>query len=347
MSKNTEFRKTGMIKTLRITSIAVGILTVSLFAFSAFFGSRGDKDIDKFIKSPGVIELFNKAKIAEAKKGNDQVSPFVRQAEAFALYLNPPPEAPKPIKTPSRPTVNVPRPPRVTAKFKLIGTSYYADRPEQSLALIDDPGKGLRWVGQSEKVGHLVFEQIKDGVVVVRDGKKTFELTADRPKKISLVKSPTPKVIPKPAPKPVLQSLIKQPDDKPAAEVVTSKPPPVTDEKTRALMEAFVSKMQAVQAKTEANEVDVEKGIGENIEMMDKFVSDFQAMRITAEESNNLGHLGKELKEIQMEPNQTKSSNTKSHSKIMERRSRERIAKERAAKKDKESSDPNSQKQKD
>jgi hypothetical protein len=57
-----------------------------------------------------------------------------------------------------------------------------------SLALIDEPGKGLRWVKQSSEVGHLIIEQVKDGEIVVRDGQRTFELVAERPKKVSLLK---------------------------------------------------------------------------------------------------------------------------------------------------------------
>jgi hypothetical protein len=56
-----------------------------------------------------------------------------------------------------------------------------------SLALIDEPGKGLHWVRQSSKVGHLLIEQIKDGLIVVKDGKGTFELEAEQKPEISLL----------------------------------------------------------------------------------------------------------------------------------------------------------------
>jgi hypothetical protein len=61
-----------------------------------------------------------------------------------------------------------------------------------SLALIDEPGKGLRWVRPSSKVGHLIIEQVKDGIVVVRDGQNSFEIVAERPVKKSLLKAGSP-----------------------------------------------------------------------------------------------------------------------------------------------------------
>ncbi len=81
----------------------------------------------------------------------------------------------------------VTRGPAVTPKFKVLGTSYYKGRPELSLALIDEPGKGLHWVRQSSKVGHLLIEQVKDGIVVFKDGKSTFELEAELKPEISLL----------------------------------------------------------------------------------------------------------------------------------------------------------------
>jgi len=177
-----------MIKTLRITSIIAVVLAVVFFALPAAFGFRGDKQIEQFLNSAGVIEGFKGAKGEKSGDNQHEISPLVKQAEAFALYLNPPP---KPTPAPSAPGVkSEPRPAGpVAAKFNLIGTSRHVLQPELSLALIDEPGKGLYWVRQSGKVGHLIIEQIRDGVVVVRDGQNTFELVAERPEKRSLIKA--------------------------------------------------------------------------------------------------------------------------------------------------------------
>ncbi len=339
-----------MIKTLRITSIFVVISAVVFLVFPAVFGSRGDNDIELFLKSPGAIEQFNIAKVDRDKEKQDQMSPLVKQAQDFALYLNPPP---KPTPQLPSPQVDVPRmPPKVTPKFRLIGTSYYDLRPEQSLALIDEPGKGFRWVEQSEEVGHLVFEQIKDGVVVLKDGQKTFEITADRPAKKSLVKNLLGNTTSEP-PSLTLETLVRSETSEANTVAAGNEPPaspplPVVDEKTAALMEEFMSRMKDMQSKAETNEADKERRVEGNAEMMEKFISDLQAMRISSEESKELGDLGEELKSVQQqqEPNQFQTGKLKDRSKIMERRSRERIVRERRAKEAK-GTEPNAPMQED
>jgi len=199
-----------MLKTLKITGIIAAALAVLFLVFSAVFGARGNDDIENFLDSPGAVENFKKAYGNKQKKGQDQTSPLVKQAQKFALFLNPPV---KPRRTTSVRKTGVPstlaRPKTVSAKFKLIGTSFYPTNPERSLALIDEPGKGFRWVRQSGKVGHLIIQQIKDGLVVVKDDQRTFEMTPQRKPKKSLIRDPlrpsskTPKNLP-------LQSLRNQ-----------------------------------------------------------------------------------------------------------------------------------------
>ncbi len=183
--------ETDMIKTLRITSIVAAVLAVIFLVFFVFpvvFGGSSDEHLQSArggLDSPGVIERFNKTVGNKAKTGQNEISPLVQQAGAFALYLNPPP-----AKTPRAATgrtTDIARGPAVTPKFKLLGTSYYKGQPELSLALIDEPGKGLHWVRQSSKVGHLLIEQVKDGIVVFKDGKRTFELEAEQKPEISLL----------------------------------------------------------------------------------------------------------------------------------------------------------------
>jgi hypothetical protein len=177
-----------MIKTLRITSIVAAVLAVIILVFFVFpvvFGGSSDEQLEQSLDSPGVIEKFNKTVGSKAKTGQNEISPLVKQAGAFALYLNPPP-----AKTPRAATgrtTDTNRGPAVTPKFRLLGTSYYKGQPELSLALIDEPGKGLHWVRQSSKVGHLLIEQVKDGIVVFKDGKGTFELKAEQKPELSLL----------------------------------------------------------------------------------------------------------------------------------------------------------------
>ncbi len=177
-----------MIKTLRITSIVAAVLAVIVLVFFVFpvvCGFHSDEHLKESLDSPGVIEKFNKTMGNKSKTSQDEISPLVQQAGAFALYLNPPP-----AKTPRAATgrtAGITRGPAVPPKFKIIGTSYYKDRPELSLVLIDEPGKGLHWYRQSSEVGHFLIEQVKDGIVVFNDGKDTFEQKAEQKQELSLL----------------------------------------------------------------------------------------------------------------------------------------------------------------
>jgi len=178
-----------MTKALRITSIIVAAAAVLLVALPVVFSSGMDEQTASLLDSQGVLEGLNKVAVA-ADTG--AASPLVQQAEKFAAYLNPPPpkrDKPAPVRD-NRTAVRPASP--VTAKFELLGTSYYPQRPELSLALIDEPGAGLRWIRQSSKIGHLIVEQVKDGKVVIRDGTSTYELEPKRTPKRSLVKGESP-----------------------------------------------------------------------------------------------------------------------------------------------------------
>ena len=303
-----------MIKTLRITSIIAVVLAVVFFVFPAVFGFRGDKQIEQFLNSAGVIEEFRESKGDKVEDRQHEISPLVKQAEAFALYLNPPP---KPEPVPTAPVAkNEPRPAGpVAAKFKLIGTSRHVLQPELSLALIDEPGKGLYWVRQFSKVGHLIIEQVKDGLVVVRDGKSTFELVAERPEKRSLLKA----------------------NSSSGGRITGSNPPEIDAEvqmsaeetalakETEAASEKILAELDAMQAEEEVAKADVQVGetdsgskAKEIAAARKRSVSDLETMRISAREARRLGRLGRRLKNVQREPNRVEDNRTESDANLIE-----------------------------
>jgi hypothetical protein len=348
MSKNKEVWKANMIKTLRITSIIAVALAVVFFVFPAVFGVRSDEQLEQFLNSVGVIEKFSKAKGKESTKSESQISPLVKQAEAFALYLNPPkPKKAPPTRRTDRPSIT-PRPPApVSPKFKLIGTSYYASHPELSLALIDEVGKGLRWVRQSSKLGHLIIEQVKDGLVVVQDGKRTFELVAERPKKRSLLKEPLSRAT---GSKPILSApgkanshitSSKTPQasaekgaasalDKAGGRITGSRAPQRNAEETAALQkeqaklaEKIFAELEAMQADAESDKTDSEPNAKKIAAVRENVISSLEAMRISAEEAKRLDRLGKKLKDVQQDPNQVKDDRTESDANLSEANSPE------------------------
>jgi hypothetical protein len=297
-----------MIKTLRITSYFAVVLAVVFFACPAVFGVRGDKQIEQFLNSAGAVEEFKAAKGDKVEDKRNETSPLVKQAEAFALYLNPPPK-PSPAPAVSR---SEPKPKVVTPKFRLVGTSRHSLHPQLSLALIDEPGKGLRWVRTSSKVGHLIIEQVKDGLVVIRDGESTSELVAERPEKRSLLKansSPSGRITESLPPE--INAEVKMS----AEEAALMKEAEAERKKILAELDAMQAESEAVQTDIETGETDSSVPKAEEIAAEGKNskpTSNLETMRISAKEARRLGRLGRRLKNVQREPNQVEDDRAKS-----------------------------------
>jgi len=305
-----------MIKTLQITGAIAAILAVGFLVFPVLFGIRSDEEAEKFLNSPGAIEKFKNSTSQGKTKGGSKVSPLVKEAQAFALYLNPPPPPrPRHRTSKAKRVATVPRPRgEVSAKFKLIATSCYAARPQLSFALIDEPGKGLHWVRQSGKVGHLVIEQVKDGLIIVRDGKETRQVEAEqRPPQINLLQDTSVgKTV-----KPLNGATLKQPDrlavkppKRQTARVPARRPQPSAEEK--ALAEEFIRTLDTIFKRDKS---DTEPNEAEKTELVEGLFSTFEtklrATHINAEEGKRLNRLGEELKGPQQDANQTADRSAK------------------------------------
>jgi hypothetical protein len=284
-----------MIKTLRITTVLVGLLATGFLASPIVYGVENDHEIEKFLDTPGAVEKFKKSKGKKRADSQVQDSPLVKQAKAFAMYLNPPPDrkSKKPSSKSSRIT-GIPRPATVSAKFELIGTSFYPTHPELSLALIDQPGKGFRWIRQSAEVGHLVIEQIKDGSIVVRDGEKIFELVAKRPEKRSLLK--------KPATDQTGAGSASTSSTRNKAGTAEDILPPVPED-TAAFMEKLIVELEQMQLKAEEIEQELDDANGNDMDVLGKMISELKTMKISPEEARQLDDLGRQLQDSQQEYN--------------------------------------------
>jgi hypothetical protein len=293
-----------MIKTLRITSIGAAILAAVIIVFSVVFGVRSDEKIEEFINSPTVMEKFNKAMGNKVKTSQSETSPLVKQAGSFALYLNPPKS-----RAPSTPTGRggaIARVPAVTPKFKVIGTSYYEGRPDLSLALIDEPGKGLHWVRQGGQVGHLSIKQIKDSLVVVSDNGRTYELAAEQQPEPSLLEG-APDVR-KPAGASVraggrISSRTSLPASgsdstgKTKAASETPKPRMSTGQEQR--MNELVEKLREIQRNFTSDKAGSVPNAKEKAAMMESLINKFKSSsQLSPEEAKRLGDLGRELKDV-------------------------------------------------
>ena len=310
-----------MIKTLRITSIIAAVLAAGLFVFPAIFGFRSDKEVEEFLNLPSVVEKFRQAKGDRYKGGEGEISPLVKYAQAFGLYLDPPrplktKKTAKRSKTPSGPDPPPPPPPPVSVKFKVIATSFSASRPELSLALIDAPGKGRHWVRQGSVVSHLAIEQIKDGLVVVSGAKGTFEIPAEaRPRQRSLLAGSSPVSM---GPSSTTRSEPVAALDSGGVESVAGTDAGITrselegmsPEEQAAYAERIFAELAAMMAERPPDEsAKTDSGYGD--ESPGAIVPDVEAMRITGKEAKKLDRLGRELKgadeDVEQDPNRPKS----------------------------------------
>lgn len=184
-----------MITTLRITSVlaAAAVLTgvlLKYFVLPADSSVGADPRVEKVLDSPGVTERFKQTEGARTKAAANQSSPLVQQAIAYARYLSPPQK--KKALPGRRTTAKGITAGPVTPKFQVFATTYFEGNPELSQALIDEPGKGRHWVRQSSMVGHLLIEQVKDGVVIVKSSEETFELEIEKSAKTASSKAKPP-----------------------------------------------------------------------------------------------------------------------------------------------------------
>jgi hypothetical protein len=177
---------------LGMRKTAAVILMSFLFVFAVFLDISSDERIKQYLDSPSVREKSKNTEYSNVMSTKKIESPLVQQADTFSSYLNRKSKLQEAPRVPR--TMNVIRRLAVTPEFKLLGTSYCKNNPKMSLALVDEPGKGQRWVRQFSEVGHFCIEQIKDGLIVVKNYEETFELAVQpSPKKRKLIiKGPLP-----------------------------------------------------------------------------------------------------------------------------------------------------------
>jgi hypothetical protein len=304
-----------MIKTLRITSIVAVVLAGVLFVFPVVFGVRSNPEAEQFLKRPGVIELFKKPKTGQMKTGAGQSSPLVNQAQAFAKYLKPEVKAPVPVRDPR---TNIPRPVGpVAAKFPLLATVVHESNPELSIALINEPGGGPRWVRQGTEVMHLVIEQIKEGLIVYRDGQKTSEISVEpRPPQQSLLQGESSVSTSPGVPTSTLANgqagarAAFEPPRRAAGPIAgrtqPARPPRPHVQRSKddmAALEALGDKLANLMKGSKSGKTGSAQDSEDMAAMMDALISDLKATRVTAEEAKKLGDLGKKLKNVHQDPN--------------------------------------------
>lgn len=294
---------TTMIKTLRITSVVAAILAGVFFVFPVIYGVRSDERIDEFLKLPSVKEKFEDVADNKAKTGESRVSPLVEQAEAFALFLNPLKSTIQKAVKGAKTTNFADRLP-VTPKFKVFVTSYCADNPELSLALIDEPGRGRYWVRQSSKVGHLLVEQVKDGLVVVKSSKETFELEIEQKPNTTPPNRTSPASSLRSS-----QGRLKSTSPASGRTATGVRRTINTPQKLQGngdgdeKMGELVDKLKDLQRNSASDKTNSELDKAKRAARIEKLISKFKSTRVSAEEAKKLGNIGEKLKGIQKDTN--------------------------------------------
>jgi len=293
-----------MIKTLRITSVVAAILAGVFFVFPVIYGVRSDERVDEFLELPSVREKFEDVSDNKTKAGESRVSPLVEQAEAFALYLNPiEPVVRKNSKATKTTTISDRV--AVTPKFPVYATIYFEGNPELSQALIDEPGRERRWVRQSSQVGHLFIEQIKDGIVVVKSGGKTFDLLlAEKPETNILNKSTSTKTGSSIRGRSPLPSSGRIPSGAARRPIITPRIPK-TSAVDKEKMGQLVDKLKDLQKDSRSDKNAPGLSSEERAARIQELISKFKSTRVGAEESKKLGTLGEKLKDVRKDTNQS------------------------------------------
>jgi hypothetical protein len=309
-----------MIKTLRITSVIAAILAAGFIVFPMIFGFRSDEDIERFLNSPSVIDRYRQARGGKPQPGVE-TSPLVAQAMKFAGYINPPKSAPVvrqpgvrgPTGTPPPPpkpeiTTAPPEPHITTAKFNVVVTSYHESQPDMSVALIDQPGAGRRWVREGAEVMHLTIEKIKEGAIMVKGGQGVFELAVPKVREVNLLDDGSPSASAGSVPASVPASIaalhtLEAPTDTRAADVggrITQPVPPGVSEEERARAEKLFAELEtmAIQRDPAAGGPGSQSKVSTRQGARGAPGSAPEATRIGDEEAEKLDDLGQELKKV-------------------------------------------------
>ena len=193
----------------------------------------------------------------------------------------------------------------VTPKFKVIGISFCENHPEMSMALIDEPGKGIHWVKQSTSVGHLLVEQVLNDLVIVKSGTETFKLIPEREQPESKGKSPVTgksNATKKPAGSSASRALSSYNRNRNIVKRVPTKSlPSKQDAEKKEELEKLYKDLREL--KNNSDIADSELTEEERTQQIEKIISSFKASYVSEEEAKKLDDLAEQLKDEESEPN--------------------------------------------
>lgn len=289
-----------MIKTLRITSVAVVILAGVVIASIAGpasllgFGVRGDAQMEKILNAPSAVDRFKEQHGDKPQDNQDTTPPLIRQAELLANIINPPATIAPAVRTPTKTgtaTPATPLPPRTSAKFSLVGTSYSAHANE-SFAYVRLADNSYLWVRPGEAVGYLVVKEIRNGSILYWDGSQDVEMMVEAtPETASLLEAGA-------ASTPVVSEL-----RGPSAVKTPGRPVEVTPSSVSARP---VTRTPLPSPRLTEEDQQALGDLVERLKQMDtdpatraKLIAELKSSRVSPEEAEKLEGMGEELNESQ------------------------------------------------
>ena len=182
-----------MVKTI----YAIGVLSLTgaciIFSKCAIQCIQGAPEAEN-IESSKIVERFKQSDNYNQNISKQTMSPLVKQAEFFALYLNPPePPKPRQVRKPPKPVregkpVIIVKPEAPKPKFRVIATSYYRSKPNESMAFISEPDSDDRWVKRGEQLGHFIVDKIQPGILIYKYENQVFEIAVNTEKQEQISK---------------------------------------------------------------------------------------------------------------------------------------------------------------
>jgi len=156
-------------------------MAIGAAALARVLALKPDPAMERVLNAPGVVALARDSWRARDDDAVASKPPLIAEAEAFALYLNPPAPAQERTPAPARPRTVRPQPKPVASapKFKLVGISYYRSAPAESKALLWGPSDGYVWVKPGGQFGHLTIDAITRRSLICREAGQTREIPID------------------------------------------------------------------------------------------------------------------------------------------------------------------------
>ncbi len=307
-----------MIKTLRITGVAAvvfaGLVLASVLGPVSLIhlDDQSDQRVGKVLESKGAVERFHDLHGDKTDTGQDTTPPLVRQAEFFKDIIDPKvvePTPTTPVAAGVKPARTV-KPPVISAKFTLLGTSYSPSNPNASFAYVRSmQDNTCRWLGCGEEFNYLTIKEVRESSIICSDGSQDSEVLMEVvPDRVSMLETgdltasdaapetPGPVAVKMPTGAPANPSRLPK---RPAFRQPPGAPPKMEGNEHEALRD-LATELKRLQTLPGGDTGDARKA--EQEAAIEKLISEFKSSRVSPQETQKLEDLGDEVSDANGRP---------------------------------------------